>query len=113
MLQAHEAPVHRLLSRSRLWQRICADRHRGRRVSGATMVSIPRRFPVLVSAVLLFLAVPSAFAQDYRDSRQPSLADAVKAVASDPTTYILAVVSYMDTRLDWYCAQVFFRHGLY
>ena len=37
------------------------------------MVSIPRRFPVLVSAVLLFLAGPSAFAQDYRDAKKTEL----------------------------------------
>jgi hypothetical protein len=62
---------------------------------------------IAVPLTILLLASSSASAQD-----QPSfMADLVKKVIFDPTTYAPAGVAWEAARLDWRSSQVFFQHG--
>ena len=60
--------------------------------------------------LILLLAHPAGlFAQDRQDSSP--LADVIKGVVFDPTTYAPALVSYHATMRDWETSQPFFRQG--
>jgi len=66
------------------------------------------RFRVVGCALSLLLASGAAA----QDREQPNLvADVVKGVLLDPTTYAPAVITWEATRLDWNSSQVFFRNG--
>jgi hypothetical protein len=72
------------------------------------------RFAALRSALIVSLAgltgilIPSSVSAQ----EQPSpVADTVKRVVFDPTTYAPAVIAYDATMRDWNTSQPFFRNG--
>jgi hypothetical protein len=70
-----------------------------------------RRFAI--SAIVALLTVGNAglgFAQE--NSRDSSaIADVIKGVVFDPTTYAPALISYDATMRDWNTSQPFFQNG--
>ena len=60
-------------------------------------------------ASLMVFSVPRAAAQD--PDRPPPVADIIKLLALDPTTYAPAALAYEFHHLDWQSSQVFFQHG--
>ena len=66
-----------------------------------------------ISAIVALLTVGNAglvFAQDHsKDSS--AIADVIKGVVFDPTTYAPALISYDATMRDWNTSQPFFQNG--
>jgi hypothetical protein len=63
----------------------------------------------VVTFVALILASVPAFAQE--EKRSSPVADVIKGVVFDPTTYAPAVIGYDATMRDWNTSQPFFRNG--
>src|ERR1051325_9420619 len=64
----------------------------------------------MVTFVALILAsAPVAFAQEGKQSSP--VADVIKGVVFDPTTYAPAAIGYDATMRDWNTSQPFFRNG--
>ena len=63
----------------------------------------------LVVCALVLASAQLAFAQD--EKRPSAIADVVKGVIFDPTTYAPAVIGYDATLKDWKTSQPFFRAG--
>jgi hypothetical protein len=78
------------------------------------MLPRPQLWLRLVAALLMIVALvfgiaPRAFAED---GKRPSpLADVMKGIVFDPTTYAPAVISYDATMRDWNTSQPFFHNG--
>ena len=64
--------------------------------------------PVMI-ATLALTSTSAAFAQDEKPSS--ALADVVKGVVFDPTTYAPAAIAYDATMKDWNTSQPFFQNG--
>ena len=60
-------------------------------------------------ATLVLTSASLAFAQDEKPSS--ALADVVKGVVFDPTTYAPALLGYHSTMKDWNTSQPFFQNG--
>ena len=63
------------------------------------------------AAVLLLLASPIPAAAQSEISAGQFIGDVLRDVATDPTTYAPAGVSYAATRLDWNSSQPLLTHG--
>jgi hypothetical protein len=78
------------------------------------MLSQQQRWAHWVTSFVLLLVV-SFLLPSYvsaQDSEQPSpVADVVKRVALDPTTYAPAMIAYGATIRDWNSSQPFFQNG--
>lgn len=74
-------------------------------------MNLPRRAVVGIVGLVLALLLSVRPAQAQEPDRSSFVADVLKQVALDPTTYAPAVLSYTGLRLDWRSSQVFFRHG--
>jgi hypothetical protein len=60
-------------------------------------------------AIVTLTSTPFASAQTEKPSS--AVADVVKGVVFDPTTYAPAIISYHGTMKDWNTSQVFFQNG--
>jgi hypothetical protein len=65
---------------------------------------------VALLGALLSLGTATQAAAQEENTTSP-IADVVKGVVFDPTTYAPAVISYDGTMRDWNTSQVFFRNG--
>jgi hypothetical protein len=63
----------------------------------------------ILTVLLVLAAARSASAQEA--DRSSPIADVVKGVIFDPTTYAPALISYDATMRDWKTSQPFFRNG--
>jgi hypothetical protein len=66
-----------------------------------------------ISAIVALLTVGNAglvFAQD-NSKDSSAIADVIKGVVFDPTTYAPALISYDATMRDWNTSQPFFQNG--
>src|ERR1700730_15771631 len=63
----------------------------------------------VVILMLVLTSAQGAFAQD--EKKSSALADVVKGVFFDPTTYAPAVIGYDATMRDWNTSQPFFKNG--
>jgi hypothetical protein len=61
--------------------------------------------------VAVFVLSSAQFVSAQEDKRSSVLADTVKGVLLDPTTYAPAVIGYDATMRDWNTSQPFFRSG--
>ncbi|HVH26544.1 MAG TPA: hypothetical protein VM818_07295 [Vicinamibacterales bacterium] len=68
-----------------------------------------RLFTSALLALLVVSSAPNALAQENNGSS--ALADVMKGVVFDPTTYAPALVQYDATMRDWKTSQPFFEHG--
>ena len=60
---------------------------------------------------ILFTLTTARFASAQEVDRPSAVADIVKGVVFDPTTYAPALISYDATMRDWNTSQPFFRNG--
>jgi hypothetical protein len=65
-----------------------------------------------IVAVLTLTSAGSAFAQE-NNNDSSAVADVIKGVVFDPTTYAPALISYDATMRDWNTSQPFFQNGYY
>ena len=66
----------------------------------------------IITLLLVLTAPRYAFAQEEQpDDRSSAVADIIKGVVFDPTTYAPALISYDATMRDWNTSQPFFRNG--
>ena len=65
------------------------------------------------SAMIAVLTLATAGLVSAQDNRNESsaVADVIKGVVFDPTTYAPAVISYDATMRDWNTSQPFFQNG--
>ena len=65
------------------------------------------------SAIITILLVltPAQYVSAQETDRSSAVADIVKGVVFDPTTYAPALISYDATMRDWNTSQPFFRNG--
>jgi hypothetical protein len=64
-----------------------------------------------ISVCLLILSNATVTCAQEEERSSSALADVVKGVVFDPTTYAPAVISYDATMRDWKTSQPFFRNG--
>ena len=62
-----------------------------------------------IIAILTLVTAGSASAQE--NDRSSAVADVIKGVVFDPTTYAPALISYDATMRDWNTSQPFFQNG--
>jgi hypothetical protein len=67
----------------------------------------------LLCAVFAVVTATPAFAQEEKERSSSAIADVIKGVVFDPTTYAPAAISYDATMRDWNTSQVFFRNGYF
>jgi len=60
---------------------------------------------------ILFVLITGRLASAQEVDRPSAVADIIKGVVFDPTTYAPAVISYDATMRDWNTSQPFFRNG--
>ena len=75
------------------------------------MTQQQRRVARAVCLALVVLVVGPRTVVAQEPDQSSFVADVVKRVVLDPTTYAPAIVAWKATRLDWQSSQVFFQHG--
>jgi hypothetical protein len=72
---------------------------------------LPRAIAIGIALSLTLIPTTRAFAQ--AGDEPGIIAEVVKRVAIDPTTYAPAILMHESMRLDWQSSQVFFQNGFH
>ena len=76
-----------------------------------TRQHFPLRLASTFAMILTLVLASAPFASAQDEKRSSAVADVVKGVVFDPTTYAPALISYDATMRDWNTSQPFFRNG--
>ena len=77
----------------------------------ATRKHFRLRFVATFVMILAFVLASAPFTSAQDEKRSSGLADVVKGVVFDPTTYAPALMGYHATMKDWNTSQPFFQNG--